>query len=127
MSINPKVLVVDDYLADREIIKEYLIEEDIVKYEFIEAESVNEALEQYDIHNPKCIVLDYFLGDDTGSDFLEQLREKHPEHSPVIIITGKVTKEITIETYEKGVACVFDKGNLSPRILRGLVQHIVLK
>lgn len=68
-----KILIVDDELHCREIIKTYIESSFPDVYEIFEANSVNTALSKIESANPDIVFLDIQLGNQSGFDILNEL------------------------------------------------------
>ena len=80
-----KILIVDDSLFMRTILKDILSE----KHEVIEADSRAKALEQFEKENPDLVLLDIIMpgGEEEGVKVLQNILERHPE-AQVVMITA---------------------------------------
>jgi PAS domain S-box-containing protein len=70
--------------------------------------SVPEAMDRLAAERFDCIVSDYDMPDVNGLEFLEQVRERHPE-LPFILFTGKGSEEIASEAISAGVTDYLQK------------------
>jgi len=80
-----KILIVDDSLFMRMILKDILSEE----HEIVEADSGHAALEQFGKENPDLVLLDIVMpdGEEEGVTVLRSIMEKNPE-AQVVMITA---------------------------------------
>ncbi len=80
-----KILIADDSLFMRRILKDILSEH----YKIIEAESGAKALEQFEKENPDLVLLDIIMpeGEEEGVMVLRSIIEKDPE-AQVVMITA---------------------------------------
>jgi threonine synthase len=85
---RPRILVVDDYVADAHLM--HLLLEANQRFEVIEVHSGMEALAAVEEITPDLIILDLILPDINGEQLLAMLRER-PEtcHVPVIVVSAK--------------------------------------
>lgn len=92
-----KILIADDSLFMRKILKDILSEQ----YEVIEADSGAKALEQFEKENPDLVLLDIIMpeGEEEGVKVLRTIIEKDPE-AQVVMITA-VGQEAIIEECRK--------------------------
>lgn len=67
-----KVLVADDAVFIREMIKKYL---DPEKFEIIEAQNGVEAVKMYETHNPYIVSMDITMPDMNGKQALKKIKE----------------------------------------------------
>jgi len=63
--------------------------------------SQKSGIEQFRETPPDCIVCDYQLGDGTGLDLLDTVRETHP-HLPFILITGRGDEHVASDALGRG-------------------------
>jgi len=92
-----KILIADDSLFMRRILKDILSEQ----YEVIEADSGAKALEQFEKEKPDLILLDIIMprGEEEGVRVLQNIIEKDPE-AQVVMITA-VGQDAIIEECRK--------------------------
>ena len=84
-SLRPLILICDDELPLRELIKAVLGD----RYRYIEAEDVHQAEAALKHQNPEAIVLDIMLPGKSGIEFLADLRARGEELSiPVIVVSA---------------------------------------
>ena len=84
-SLRPLILICDDELPLRELIKAVLGD----RYRYIEAEDVHQAEAVLKHQNPEAIVLDIMLPGKSGIEFLSELRARGEALSiPVIVVSA---------------------------------------
>ncbi|KAA9399156.1 PAS domain S-box protein [Haloarcula sp. CBA1130] len=76
--------------------------------------SVETAIERLSAEQFDCIVSDYDMPGQTGIEFLEAVRDRHPEH-PFILYTGKGSEEIASDAISAGVTDYLQKGSDTER------------
>jgi len=82
-TLRPLILICDDELPLRELIKAALGDQ----YDYVEAADAKEA-EAAMAHNPEAIVLDVMLPGKSGIDFLSELRSGAEETPPVVVVSA---------------------------------------
>ncbi len=94
-----KILIADDSLFMRRILKDILSEQ----YEVIEADSGAKALEQFEKENPDLVLLDIIMpgGEEEGVKVLRSIMEKDPK-AQVVMITAVGQDAITGECKKLG-------------------------
>jgi DNA-binding NtrC family response regulator len=92
MTSTKKILVVDDCLATRAIIKDILRDMDLI---VLESSNGNDAVSMVIKEHPKLIFLDLTMPFKSGLDVLEELSEED-FHTPVVVISS----DISIHTKE---------------------------
>ena len=112
MSMRPdriRVLHVDDERAFVEMAAEFLTRESEA-FEVVTTTSVERGLALVDDPEERvdCVVSDYDMPDWTGLDFLDAVRERHPE-LPFILFTAKGSEEIASQAISAGVTDYLQK------------------
>jgi len=95
--MSKKILIVDDSLFMRMILRNNLIKE----YEIVEADSGVEALKQFEKEKPDLVLLDIVMpqGEEEGIKVLEEIMKNDPQ-AQVVMITA-VGQEAIIEECKK--------------------------
>lgn len=93
-----KVLVVDDAMFMRQTIRAILEKNGI---EVIEADCVEEALEQYERHQPQVVTMDIAMPGKSGIEGVAELRRLDPG-AQVIVITSIGTEYIIRDAITNG-------------------------
>ena len=93
-----KILLIEDELDLREVIRQYLEKE---KYIIEFAETFNDAILKIEDYDYDCILLDIMLPDGNGLSVLERLKELHKQEN-VIIISAKDSLDDKIAGLELG-------------------------
>lgn len=100
------ILVVDDELEIRNIIKEILIEEG---YKTLTAASAEEAKRLLVEHSPDLVFLDIWMPDKDGIELLKEWSLDQTKNFPVIMISGHATIETAIEATKLGATDFIEK------------------
>ena len=101
------VLHVDDEPDFAELAATYLEREDD-RFEIETATRADEALAHLTEHDVDCIVSDYDMPGVNGIEFLEAVREDHPD-LPFVLFTGKGSEEVASEAISAGVTDYLQK------------------
>lgn len=113
-----RFLIIEDDDVDREKLQRY-----INKYDFptqIEtAKTGQEAIQKVRKGSFDLALLDYQLGDMTGTDFLSFLKNQNIPTIPTIMITGAGNEKIAVEAMRLGVFDYISKHNLNEDSLAG--------
>jgi signal transduction histidine kinase/DNA-binding response OmpR family regulator len=121
-SIEPQypILIVDDDIRDRSLLAEIL---ERAGYQVAAMENGAQALRWLEDETASLILLDLLLGDMSGLDVLEKLRQ-NPETAdiPVIVITGGMITDETASEVKEHLAQVMQKSTLSGNSLVQQVQ-----
>lgn len=84
------VLVVEDDKSNLEMLHHFVTAE--CEIACIKASNVKEALMQMEKYKPKCILLDYWLGDEFADEVVYKAREWFPDNPPEIVLVSAVAK-----------------------------------
>jgi PAS domain S-box-containing protein len=102
-----RVLHVDDEPDFADMVATYLEHEDN-RFDVRTATSVDEGLAMLADRDVDCIVSDHEMPGRDGIDFLEAIRESHPD-LPFILYTGKGSEEIASDAISTGVTDYLQK------------------
>ncbi|MGB7443041.1 MAG: PAS domain S-box protein [Coleofasciculaceae cyanobacterium] len=121
------VLVIDDCAEDREVCRRYLLRDDRYHYQVLEAESVQEGLELCLKIKPDAVLLDYFLPDLDGLEFLAELTNQNQALDlAVIILTGQGNDKVAVAAMQSGAQNYLVKGELTQEKL-SLTVHAAIE
>ncbi|MFA6708349.1 MAG: response regulator transcription factor [Fusobacterium sp.] len=95
-----KILIVEDDLKLKRIIKDFLLNEN---FNIIEAENGEKALDLYFSEKPHLIILDLMIPKLNGFEVLREIRA-HNENIPIIILTAKSEEENILKGYNLKVS-----------------------
>ncbi|MDH5547840.1 MAG: EAL domain-containing protein [Gammaproteobacteria bacterium] len=118
------LLVVDDDDVDRERIHRY-VKKFKLPLAIIDASSGSAALEQILQNDIDIILIDYQLGDMTGVDVLNKLRDSKNADIPTIMITGRGDESAASEALKLGVVDYLPKRNLSAETLYSSIEAVL--
>ena len=121
MPVNdkPRVLIVDDEPGLRELLSDALGEE----LEVAVASSGREALASAQANQPDLLVTDFCLGDCTGLEVIDHIRELHPD-MPAVLITGHAELASLTETSRRRPVEVFNKPLDLPRLKQAIASEL---
>jgi diguanylate cyclase (GGDEF)-like protein len=120
-----RLLVVDDDDVDRERIRRILRRSGL-RIEVTEACSGQEAVEQLQSTGFDCMIVDYQLGDTTGTDLVARMGTEI-DKVPVIMVTGAGDEGIAVAAMREGVSDYFSKAHLVPARLIGAIKAGMLR
>ncbi len=92
------ILLVEDDDSFRESLRKVLERAD---YQILEATSGSEGIRLAAKEQIDLIILDFYLGDMTGADFLETWQEK--KEPPVIVLSANIDREASQKALDLGV------------------------
>jgi signal transduction histidine kinase/DNA-binding response OmpR family regulator len=120
------ILLVDDSTADRTLYRHFL--SSTGTYTFLEAATGEEGLRSCQTTQPDCLILDFYLPDMDGFEFLDTLQaETVSLPYPVIILTGQGTEQLAVQAMHRGVQDYVVKDDLSAGTLRRVIANAVDK
>ena len=98
-AVQKKILVVDDYIASREMISEALSQSG--SYEIREAEDGFKALQLFQQEHFDLVISDIMMPGMSGMELLKRISEINPE-TAVIMITAYPETTLTVSAIKKG-------------------------
>lgn len=115
-----KIMVVDDEIRIRKIVRDFLVRDG---YDVVEAQDGEEALDLfYQDHEISLIILDVMLPKLNGFDVAREIRET--SKLPIIILTAKSDEQDELQGFDIGVDEYVSKP-FSPKTLVARVQAIL--
>lgn len=113
------ILVVEDEIAIRQLLKDFLEPQDYVLYEASDSQQAWQLLQARKIH---LILLDWMLPDISGVEFLKAVRrDKNFQELPVIMLTARGEEQDRVRGLEAGA----DDYLVKPFSLRELQARVV--
>ncbi len=120
-ALRPLILICDDELPLRELIKAVLGD----RYRYVEAEDVEQAETFLASNRPEVIVLDVMLPGKSGIEFLEELRsQSQSEPIPVVVVSAWQSADDQ-QTALKAGADAFIGKPFDPNDLASVVQALI--
>jgi DNA-binding response OmpR family regulator len=118
------VLIVDDELFSREILKDTLK----IRYDVIEGGNGEDAIALVAIHKPDLVIMDVEMPGSNGIDICKGLKERMETRSiPVILLTSCAKKEDIILGLQAGADDYITKPMYPPEILARVDAHLRAK
>lgn len=128
MSAIHSLLIVDDCAEDREVYRDYLSDDPHNTYEFCEAALAEVGLELFMNQQFDVVLLDFYMPDMTGLEFLGQLQQRQLKvWSPIIMLTGQGSEELAVQVMKRGVQDYLGKQHLQPEVLQRTVRSVIQK
>ncbi|MCP6761422.1 MAG: response regulator [Fischerella sp. CENA71] len=126
--VTPNILLIDDFLEDRETYRRYLLRDKQHKYRILEASTGEQALLLCQQQFPDVIVTDYLLPDINGLEFLDNLKTQFGQTNlPVIILTGQGSEQIAVQAMKGGAADYLVKKNTTQLNFIKAVKNVLEK
>jgi signal transduction histidine kinase/DNA-binding response OmpR family regulator len=120
------ILLVDDSTADRALYRRFL--SSTGAYTFLEAATGEEGLRLCHTTQPDCLILDFYLPDMDGFEFLDTLqKETISLPYPVVMLTGQGSEQLAVQAMHRGLQDYVVKDDLSADTLRRVIANAVDK
>src|SRR5438552_3566014 len=120
------ILLVDDSTADCALYRHFL--SSTGTYTFLEAATGEAGLRLCQTTQPDCLILDFYLPDMDGFEFLDTLQgETVSLPYPVVMLTGQGSEQLAVQSMHRGVQDYVVKDDLSADILRRVIANAVDK
>jgi CheY-like chemotaxis protein/anti-sigma regulatory factor (Ser/Thr protein kinase) len=110
----PRILVVDDLLADRRLAGGLLSKDESIEVYY--ASDGVDALDKIEEHMPDLVITDLQMPEMNGLELVQRVREEHPL-IPTILMTAKGSEEFAVQALEKGAASYVPKKHLAADLL----------
>ncbi len=120
------VLIADDSTRERELFSRLLLEDDPNAYKIAEASFGQQAYERCLAEKFDCILLDYFLPDLIGIEFLHILKRNNLD-IPVIMLTGHGNESLAVDALQHDAADYLPKPTVSTESLKRSITNAVEK
>jgi DNA-binding NarL/FixJ family response regulator len=116
-------MIVDDHAAMRRVLMNVVSLSRIEPLDFIECESGEDAVHQYDLQQPDCVLMDVQLKEMSGFQATETIR-MHDAAAKVVIVTSFDTPSVRRKAEALKVNGFVSKDSLSavPDLLTSLIQ-----
>jgi PAS domain S-box-containing protein len=112
------LLLIEDFAMDREAYKRYLQADQAASYVVLEAETLEEGLDLWQVHQPDVILLDMNLPDGDGLDLLDEMAEAASySQLPVVVLTGQGDERTAVRAMKLGAVDYLVKGDITAAVL----------
>jgi PAS domain S-box-containing protein len=117
------ILLVDDCAEDREACYRFLQQDSLYSYQIWECETATTAMELCEQRVPDVILLDFWLPDRDGLEFLLQLRQTlHNQETIVIFLTGATDEVVAVRAMKAGAQDYLVKEQLTTQLLQSTIH-----
>lgn len=119
-----RVLLVDDDQDVALLILSLLNSVQDMGFDVVCAASVEEGIEKLSQESLDVVLLDYYLGNETGLHFLEKAQALEAE-VPIIFLTSNNAKDFDIEALQRGAMDYLHKESLAAEGLTRAIRHAI--
>lgn len=119
-----KIMIVDDHEGIRLVLKKFLALAISVPFEVIECESGEEAVKEYKLQHPKCVLMDFELIQMNGFEATEIIHD-YDQEAKIILVTGHDIPSMRRKAGDLPVIGFVSKQNLSE--LAPILQDLSIK
>jgi len=117
-----RVLLVDDDQGDFEMTRAMLSQAEHGSFKLEWVSSFEEAVDAFRAGDHDVYLLDYFLEDRTGLDLLGEA-DRHGVDAPIIMLTGRGSRQVDVGAMEAGAADYLVKGKIDPEVLERAIRY----
>jgi signal transduction histidine kinase/CheY-like chemotaxis protein len=125
--MNKKIinlLLVEDNLADADMISELLADAQLSRYKITAVERLSEAIEHLKTESFDVILLDLSLPDSHGLETLEKV-VLAAKSLPVLVLTGLTDRELAVQAVREGAQDYLVKGKFDCDLLSRAISYAV--
>jgi PAS domain S-box-containing protein len=119
-----RVLIIDDEESDALITRSLLETIPGAKVDTEWVSTFHDGLSRLQEHRHDVCLMDYMMGAETGVDLLRKARSL-AVRTPVILLTGKGSREVDLEAMRSGAVDYLVKGEMEPEVLERAVRYAV--
>ena len=121
-----KILLVEDNLADANLIREFLSKGDEQKSYLRHVKRITEAVDTLCQDDFDAILLDLSLPDSQGIASLNLVKQKAPQ-LPIVVLTATDDSNIAMQSLRQGAQDYLIKGEFEGKILRRSIQYAIAR
>ena len=121
------VLLIEDDVADAQLVKEFLTRQKTNNYKLDYVTSFSEAIKvisSSQIINYDVILVDYFLGQKNGLDLVKEIANRKLG-LPIIFLTGNNNMAVDLEAMRLGAADFIVKGKFDGELLDRSIRYSI--
>lgn len=122
-----KVLIIEDELSYRDIIRDYLSAHGCT---VSTADNGEMAMEKLLVHRPNLVILDLLLPKVDGFEVLKRIRtypDEEIKNMPVIVLSNLSSSEAVLKAQALKIDAYFVKANTPQQLVLNKVQEILFK
>lgn len=117
------ILLADDDLADRELIR-YELEQTDLHFSLSEAENLTTLLDGDSLEHYDCAFVDYDMPEKNGLECISSLKEAAP-YMGIIMITGQGNEAIAAEAFKRGASDYIAKRYITASSIKRIISTAV--
>lgn len=121
-----KILIIDDFTADAEILKRRIQALDLHPFEFRHITGTSEARRTMQEYDPQLVFIDYFLGAESGTALIRELDGAFPD-AEYVLLTGAGDERAAVETLRSGALDYLKKDELKGNSLERLLRTFIAR
>jgi len=113
MNTSLNILIVEDSAADRKLYKRFL-QRDAQDFIIFEVDNAGDGIDFVKRHQVDCIILDYYLPDMNGLQFLDMIKDECNDcDAAIIMVTGQGSEETAVQALKSGAADYITKNSIT--------------
>lgn len=116
-----RVLLVDDDQGDFEMTRAMISEIESREMDLEWVSTFEEGLEALERDDHDVYLVDFFLEDRSGMDFLREAR-KRSVRAPLIMLTGRGSRDVDLQAMRAGASDYLVKGRIDPELLERSIR-----
>ncbi len=117
------ILLADDDLADRELIR-YELEQTGLRFSISETENLTPLIDGDSVIDYDCAFIDYDMPQQNGLDCISKLKEKAP-YMGIIMVTGQGNEAIATEAFKRGASDYIAKRYLTASSIKRIISTAI--
>lgn len=119
---DQKILIIEDSPGDFFLITDLLKKAKLPQYDIHQAETVKRAVDKLSVNEYTLIFIDLFLPDSEGIITFQKIFPLSGR-APVIVLTGLVNEEVTLDTLKFGAQDYLIKGEFDVKLLEKTIRY----
>ena len=119
-----RVLLVDDDQDDYIILRDLFLEIEAEKFRLEWVATYDDAIESMVSNKHDVYLVDYLLGERNGLELLNEAA-KNGCKGPIILLTGKGTREVDMAAMKAGASDYLDKGEIGASLLERSIRYAI--
>ena len=119
-----RVLLIDDDNDDYVILRDLLLEIEAGKFSLEWIATYDDAMEPMVRNQHDVYLVDYLLGERNGLELLNEA-VKNGCKGPMILLTGKGTRDVDMAAMKAGASDYLDKSEIGPSLLERSIRYAI--